>query len=224
MNKMTFLIVIILTASAAAQTRTITVVGEAEVSERANIAEFTVTLRKDGKTLEGAYAEVQKYSNSIVSDLLKTGLDSNSIQQSRLRVDEKLFKLFSTNKIEAVIRLKVILSDLTLLEKALAIFNRAEVDDVSDIHYRLRDDFALKQRALSLATANAVKSAAALATEHKLSLVKIISIEDMTNPISDVRTTEYEYQSSKSGWMYTTSSFPEIVYLRRHVKVVYEIQ
>ena len=98
----------------AAQDNILTIIGESQLTESANQAEFYFTIKKDGKTLKSAFSNAKSYLNSIQNELISIGLDSSSIQQSKLWVDDKFISLFTTNKIEAILRAKILLNNLAL--------------------------------------------------------------------------------------------------------------
>ncbi len=208
--------------TAAAQERVITIIGEAELSEPANRAEFTFQLEKDGKTLDDAFANVQAKLSPIVRNLIQIGIDSNSIEQSRLYVDEKFFSLFSSNKIQASVQVRVIIDDLNLLKSVLNIMSTSQIEKLTFIHFKLRDDRSLIGRTLSQAVTNAKASAAAVTQSNGLELGGIVSIVELEPP--NIAAVAERPMFMIRGGSIGSYTFPEKIFLTKRVKVTFELK
>ena len=208
----------------AAQDNILTIIGESQLTESANQAEFYFTIKKDGKTLKNAFSNAKSYLNSIQNELISIGLDSSSIQQSKLWVDDKYISLFTTNKIEAILRAKILLNNLDLLDDVLDILGKWKVEYISEIKFRLLDNQPLNEKAYVEAIENAKLSADVISKTHNLKLGKILSIVEIQDKYSDNYTAEPSYSKVASmRYDYSMKVFPDIIYVEKKVKVTFEL-
>ena len=206
--------------------------GNSEVTEIANRAEFTFTIEKDGKSLKESFKEAQSYLNSIFKELQTVGIDSNSIQQSRVRVNEKDLTWFTSKNYKAVLRTKVIIDNISTLESVLEIIGKYEIEYLSEIQFSLKDYAILTQRAYYEALKNAKNNAQALAKDQGFSLGEVISIieeseRDFQNPNPYLRGGYYaatEVSFTKKGlYGFGASIIPEQILFGKKLKVTFII-
>jgi uncharacterized protein YggE len=206
-----------------AQERRLSLIGEADVSEVANQVQFTFVVKKDGRDLSTAFTEAQKYLSTISADLRSIGLDSTSLRQSRVRVDEKNLAWFTSNKIHAVLRTKVVVNNLGLLEGVLEVLGKYEVENLSSIDFKLKDQSALKQKAYVAALEDARRNAAAIAQSSGLTLGEIRLIEEEAYQFYD----DYAAYAKRSLFLRQdlsqVSFFPEQISLSKRLKVTFAV-
>ncbi|RIK79759.1 hypothetical protein DCC62_05110 [candidate division KSB1 bacterium] len=204
------------------QERRLSVIGEAEVTEVANQAQFTFVVTKSGRDLRTAFVEGQTYLSTIYIDLQSIGLDSTAIRQSKVRVDEKDLTWFTSKKKEAVLRTTVIINNLDLLEGVLEILGKYEIEDLSGIDFTLKDQKALKQKAYVAALEDARRNAAAITQSSGLTLGEIQRIEEEAGlPSNSFLAEEMAYRLRQQA--YRVSFFPEQISLSKKLKVTFAI-
>lgn len=98
MKSLLFVFLIMIVSLGFSQERRLSVIGEAEVTEVANQAQFTFVVKKSGRDLRTAFVEAQTYLSTIYIDLQSIGLDSTALRQSKVRVDEKNLTWFTSKK------------------------------------------------------------------------------------------------------------------------------
>jgi len=212
------------------QQKILVIYGKSDVTEIANRAEFTFVVEKDGNSLKEAFAEAQAYLNSLFRELKTIGIDSSSIQQSRVRVNEKDLTWFTSKKYKAVLRTKIVIDNISSLESVLEIIGKYEIEYLSEIEFSLKNYDALTQRAYNEAVKNAKNNAFALAKSQGLSLGDISSIVEETEQESQ---RSYPYLrgaflneasfSKKGAYAFASSIIPEQILYRKMLKVTFLI-
>lgn len=213
-------------SSLSAQTKQIVVLGHGEVFEAANQAEFSFIIQRDGRTLKTAFVEAQQYVNRIFTELLSIGLDSSGFQQSRVRVSDKSIAWLTTDKVEAVLRTRVVLNDINQLETVLGILGKYELSYLSDVQFNLRDNTELKERAYVAALNDAKRNAAAIAQSTGLVISEIVSIEETGEVQTSGSNLAYRYERyGKMSSMATPVEItPERIIQSKQLKVCFSLK
>lgn len=205
------------------QQRVLTLFGESEVTEPANRAEFSFIVDRDGKDLQSAFVEAQNYLNSIFHDLRDIGLDSTSLQQSRVRIDEKSLTWFTSQKYKAVLRTKIVLSNLSILESVLDVLNRYEIENLSDVQFGVENEQSLRQKAYIEALQSAKRDAESLSKAEGFLLGEVTSIIEETEQPRDYN--EYFFGAKLRGGtsISQASFFPDQIKMYKKLKVTFAI-
>lgn len=210
---------------ASAQVRSYTVLGVGEVTETANRAELSFIIKRDGRTIKSAFADAQRYLNTVFSDMRSIGIDSTSWHQSKVRVNEKNLAWFTLDKAEAVLRTKVVLDSIHLIEDFLEILSKYDVEFLSDIDFSLKNDTELKQRAYVAALEDARSNAMALAKAVGATLGNVLHVEEYYGTSAPLLT-EYRRESyAKMSALTTVSTIiPEHITRERRLLVTFAVE
>lgn len=226
------LAVLLTSFSVFAQQRTITVIGEAELANEADQAVFDFMIGEKGKSLDDAYNKAQKKAAEIVTQFVAAGIDSASLQQSKLQIDDTGYELFSENRKYAVIKIRASINNMKLVSRALSILNDFKVGYIRDIELVLSQEQEMKEKCLALAIENAKKGAQTAAKSNLLVLGDIISIEEVLEEKEDKSDGQdgfwEPFYSSRYFAMeesrVQTKLLSEKIKIKKRVKVTFELK
>lgn len=231
-KKTVIIFAVLLTAlSVFAQSRTITVIGEADLANEADQAVFDFMIGEKGKSLDDAYNKAQKKATAIVAQFVAAGIDSASLQQSKLQIDDTGYELFSENRKYAVIKIRASISNMKLVSKALSILNDFKVGYIRDIELVLSQEQEIKEKCLALAIENAKKGAQVAAQSNSLVLGNILAIEEILDGKKEDSDQDDDYFRGDPFARYMvepsriqTKLLSEKIKIKKKVKVTFELK
>ena len=149
-----------------------------------------------------------------------------------MQIDDTGYDLFSENRKFAVIKIRVSISDMKLVSKALSILNDFKIKSIRDIDLILSQEQTWKEKSLALAIENAKRSAEIAAKTNSLVLGDIIAIEEIVDSKKDKTDEEDDLYGRYSGIRYfeieparvQTKLLTEKIKIRKMVKVIFEIK
>lgn len=160
--------------------RSLTIVGTSVVSQPADEVAFTLSAQGTGNTLFSAVEAAKARSVEIISVLKSLGLVDSNLATSKFSEGDNPNKLLLSSRkdFKATVEIQVRTDRIDKLEDIILALSKIKVD-VYNVHFLLRDDFALTQKALRNATERARAKAALLAHELNTTIESVVSIEEI---------------------------------------------
>lgn len=175
--------------------RTITVSATGDAYQTPDIAEFSYTVRKEGKSVSETQSEVTKQSNAVMVSLKAIGVKSEDIQTQNISANPKYEWQNKPNTClpnsycppdgknvlvgyESSVTTSVRIRDLDLAGKILAILGDANVSDIQGPQFTTDDPDKAMSEARNEALARARLKARDMATAMDVRLGRVVSFNE----------------------------------------------
>lgn len=187
----------LLCADSISDNRQLTVRGEAEISVPANQLRLDMGVISSAKTVDQAMVDNKQRMQKIEKVLLDTGLSKQEYQTSHFQI----YPNWASQPADAstgwqtyitgytvINKFRVKTNKLELAAKIIDRGSKAGANSIDGITFDLSDPEKHKDKAIRLATHNAIKDAKALADSASLQLDQILSISlDVANLVPEYR-------------------------------------
>ncbi len=170
-----------------------TVLGSVELKERADRASMVFSIKGVGSTLRQAVETADKKTKALTDKLIALGIKERDISTSEFYSGEnfgdKAF-LSSGRDYRATISTAVRIDSLKLLQPVIFAISEAEVQNLSDVAFSLKDEVSFRRRARTEAGLKAREKAEDIAKALGVVVGKVIAIEEVpfqqaNNPMSN---------------------------------------
>ncbi len=160
----------------------ITVFGKAEVNAPADHAKISFSISGFGSSLRGAVDKAKEKIASVSKKIVEIGLKKKDLNTSYFYSGENHGgKPFMSDKEDyrADITMYISVEDLRLLESVLFLLSENNVDNISKVHFSIKDDSSYKQKARKLAVQKAKVKAEEYAKELNIQVGRATLVHEV---------------------------------------------
>lgn len=156
--------------------------GSVELKEVADQASLSFSIKGVEATLRQAVENADKKTKSLTDKLTTLGVKVRNIATSQFysgdNLGDKAF-LSSSRDYRAIITTTIKIDSLRLLQPVIFAISEAEVEELSQIFFSLKDEFAFRRRARIEAALKAKEKADDIAKALGITIGKVFAIEEM---------------------------------------------
>jgi len=160
----------------------ISMIGSVELKEVADQASFYFTIKGVGETLRLAVEDAENKTKTLTEKILQLGIKKKNLSTSDFLSGEnfgdKAF-LSSSRDYQATITTLIKTDSLDLLRPLLFLISEAEVENISNISFSLKDELGLRRRARVEAGLKAKEKAEDITSALGVKLGKVLTIEEI---------------------------------------------
>jgi len=160
----------------------ISMIGSVELKEVADQASFYFTIKGVGETLRLAVEDAENKTKTLSEKIIQLGIKKKNLSTSDFLSGEnygdKAF-LSSSRDYQATISTLIKTDSLNLLRPLLFLISEAEVENISNISFSLKDELGLRRRARIEAGLKAREKAEDITGALGVKLGKVLTIEEI---------------------------------------------
>jgi hypothetical protein len=160
----------------------ISMIGSIELKEIADQASFYFTVKGVGETLRLAVEDAENKTKNLSEKIIQLGIKKSNLSTSDFLSGEnygdKAF-LSSSRDYQATIITMIKTDSLDLLRPLLFMISEAEVENISNISFSLKDELGLRRRARIEAGLKAKEKAEDITGALGVKLGKVLTIEEI---------------------------------------------
>ncbi|NQU68212.1 MAG: SIMPL domain-containing protein [Candidatus Marinimicrobia bacterium] len=150
----------------------------------ADFASFQFTISGTGKDLRSAVDKAKGKVKEISSSLFNIGLDKSNLSTSRFFSGENIGgKAFLTDDRDYVASIRVVVNtdNLDLLEPAILVVSDQDLDELTDITFKLKNIEKVKYETFEKAILKAKEKAIAFQQILDIGKIRVVKVEEMNN-------------------------------------------
>ncbi len=189
-----------------------TVLGSVELKERADQASVVFSMKGVGSTLRQAVENADKKTKGLTDKLIALGIKERDISTSEFYSGEnfgdKAF-LSSGRDYRATISTVVRIDSLKLLQPVIFAISEAEVQNLSDVTFSMKDEVSFRRRARTEAALKAREKAEDIGKALGIIVGKVIAIEEI--PLQQANTQQSNTLNMRGGRMFPNPFNPVTV-------------
>jgi uncharacterized protein len=160
--------------------------GEATVSAKPDRAEISIGVITQASSAQAAAIQNATQTTQVLSSLKQTLGSGGEIKTSGYSISPQYYYAEGKNKLtgyQASNTVLVTVNDLSLVGKVIDSASSSGANNINNIAFSLRNDAAVRQRALAEATANARAAAEAIAKALDVRVVGVLRAETTQEPV-----------------------------------------
>lgn len=219
-------------AIAAQTASTITVQGSSEFDIIPDQAEISISVVNTAPTANEAQNDNAKVASNVQHKLLSLGISKDNIRTAQYNVypiydneTDKTVKKQTISGYHIANTITATLDDITTVGNVIDAALSAGADQISNIHFRKKDELPMKQAVLQGAVKEATAKAEAIASALNKHITGVLSVNESGVSVERTQLSDQSYGlRSKLALSANTPISPGTIQIHGSVNIVFEIQ